>query len=57
MSNRFKKKQHFLMPIRGKIVVGLVTGHVHGHSGEEIEYVKRLRHTDGQTDAGHFLIR
>ena len=45
------------MTIRGKIVVSLVTGHVHGYSEEEIEYVKSLRHTDGQTDAEHFLIR
>jgi hypothetical protein len=43
------------MTIRGKIVVSLVTGH--DHSEEEIEYVKSLRHTNGQTDAGHLLIR
>ena len=44
MLNRFKKKQHFFMTIRGKIVVSLVTGHVYGHSEEEVEYVKSLRH-------------
>jgi hypothetical protein len=27
------------------------------HSEEEVENVKSLRHTDGQTDAGHNSIR
>lgn len=49
MSNRFKKKQHFFMTIRGKIVVRFVTGNAHGQSEEDIEYVKSWRHTDGQT--------